>query len=344
MKSASRERGNAFFCIVPQVCAIMVVVLHQYNTVGLGRNSIAAYFVSFISHGLCTAAVPTFFCMSGYLFWRKVDTFQDVWLKMKRRVKTVLLPFCLWNIFYALLFNVTQVGGGGNITVPQIISSVFFYKYYFPMWYMFQLMIFFLLSPLFYLLLKDFRITIAIIICCALISIFYKNSISIEIDGLNRPLVLFNYLVYYLAGALLSKYTCLITKLLNVSPRLHICIVLFVFLSLLSSLCMDEYIIICYSRILVPVVFLFFVILMAKLISFKKMPQNILYGVSPMAIYGMHGFAGTIASVVLDFLCWSNSLLRYFVLCISVVAMTIAICWLFKRFMPKTYNLFVGFR
>ena len=108
------ESGNIFLSIVPQICAIMVVVLHQYNVQNMPSHSFANHIVGFISHGICTAAVPTFFCISGFLFWRSVTSFGSIKEKLWRRVKSVLVPFVLWNSVYALVFIILKNEWGGG--------------------------------------------------------------------------------------------------------------------------------------------------------------------------------------------------------------------------------------
>lgn len=234
--------------------------------------------------------------------------------------------------------------GGDNLTLTEIISSVLFYKYYFPMWYMFQLMIFFLLSPLFFVLLKDYRITIVIIITCVLVSVFYKSSVGIEIGGMNRSLIMFNYMCYYLFGALLSKNKRLLTICVNRTPKCVILLALFVLVAFLSHLVFDEYITMHYHRLLIPVVFLLFVLLMHKLISTIDITYDILHGVSPMAVYGMHGAVGLLFLHLFERVGFENSLSRYLILSLASIVVTIWVCYIIKRYLPKVYACFTGYR
>lgn len=53
----------------------------------------------FMCHVISRAAVPTFFLISGYYFFYKIkdftfDTYKD---KLKKRIKTILIPYLLWN-------------------------------------------------------------------------------------------------------------------------------------------------------------------------------------------------------------------------------------------------------
>lgn len=57
-----------------------------------------------LSQGICRIAVPVFFFFSGFLFFTGLKTWdKQVWTnKMKKRVRTLLLPYILWNIMALL--------------------------------------------------------------------------------------------------------------------------------------------------------------------------------------------------------------------------------------------------
>lgn len=209
---------------------------------------------------------------------------------------------------------------------------------------MFQLMVYFLLSLLLFVLLKDNKITIAIIITCALVSVFYKSSVAIEIGGLSRPLIMFNFLCYYLIGALLSKKKKLLMIFESRIPKVWILIALFVLVAFLSHLVFDKYITIHYHRLLIPIVFLLFVLLMYKLISTKDISADIFHGVSPMAVYGMHGAVGLLFLNLFERVGFENSLLRYLILCLSSIVATVWVCYIIKQYLHKVYACFSGYR
>lgn len=335
------EKGNIFFSFVPQICAIMVVILHQYNVDRMAPHSFSNHFVGFVSHGICTAAVPTFYCISGFLFWRNVTTFGSIKEKLFRRIKTILVPFLLWNGIYALITNVLK----HQYEIPplsEIVSSLFLYKYYFPMWFMFQLIVFFSLSPFIYLFMKHKIYMIILIIVLAILSILVTNNISFEYNCLSRSLIQFNYLIYFLCGALVSKLNYSLNDI--PLPHISVCVLIFLVASFVSSLLMDNYIQTFYKRLFVPIVLLSFMALMISLIQILHNKIELLYGVSPMAIYGIHGLAGMMVVAFLNYVGWQNSVPRYLFLCSSCLVLSIMICSVIKKILPKMYSLFVGNR
>ena len=75
--------NNNFLNFIPLICSIMVVQIHSYAIGDLSKTSLPSLIISFLSHGVCTAAVPTFFFMSGYLFFRNIDHLSQVFQKQK---------------------------------------------------------------------------------------------------------------------------------------------------------------------------------------------------------------------------------------------------------------------
>lgn len=58
----------------------------------------------FLSHEFPGFAVPTFFLISGYLFFRNLEQWdwQAYRSKLQRRVHTILIPYIGWNIFHCI--------------------------------------------------------------------------------------------------------------------------------------------------------------------------------------------------------------------------------------------------
>ena len=52
-----------------------------------------------VSETMVKVAMPTFFVMSGYLFFVNVTEWnaKTYWNKLRRRVKTLLIPYIIWN-------------------------------------------------------------------------------------------------------------------------------------------------------------------------------------------------------------------------------------------------------
>lgn len=171
------------------------------------------------SHVLSHIAVPIFFFISGFLFFYKVKIFNlSVYKKkLSKRFKTILVPYILWNIIVILGSVIGKIGA--YLLNGQSLSSIFEYfesngwmhlfwdnnKWAFdrvdwlgntliamsgpcnlPLWFLRDLMMVILLSPLIYFLIKSYnKYVILILFFC------YISNIFPQIQGLNITGVFF---------------------------------------------------------------------------------------------------------------------------------------------------------
>lgn len=72
-----------------------------------------------LSDGIAAIAVPLFFTMSGYLLFRNVDDYSlDMYIvKLRSRVRSLLIPYVIWNCFAMMLFWLAQT------LLPSLMSS-----------------------------------------------------------------------------------------------------------------------------------------------------------------------------------------------------------------------------
>ena len=116
-------------------------------------------------YNLSECAVPVFFFISAYLFYR---TFDGTWInykeKMKRRFRSLLVPyliFCTLGYVKSLVFN----GGLGGGNLADFLLSLWECNTM-PLWFIRELMALSLLAPIIWKLL---RIPIWAVIICAII-------------------------------------------------------------------------------------------------------------------------------------------------------------------------------
>ena len=86
--------------------AAAVVLLHAgESTTGLYDMDFSGTLRIVLSQGICRIAVPCFFLFSGFLFFTKLrDWDTQVWLdKIRKRGRTLLVPFLLWNVLALLV-------------------------------------------------------------------------------------------------------------------------------------------------------------------------------------------------------------------------------------------------
>lgn len=102
--------------------AVMVVIIHartlndiDFNPVwqNLSGMDIALGIQVLLSSTVCHVAVPIFYVLSGYLFFYKCSTFDAHIYKSKlyKRVKTLLIPYLLWNLMQIVFTILMKTAG-----------------------------------------------------------------------------------------------------------------------------------------------------------------------------------------------------------------------------------------
>lgn len=146
-------------------------------------------FYDFVFDHLFNCLVPTFFVISGFMFYRAgLDiTYGEYKSKIRRRVRTLLIPYLLWNLIALLMISIklwSPISGyfqgyenfeftPANILRGFIYFDNGFYPYCFTMWFLRDLMIITLLSPLIVAFVRTFKnycmlVGIIVLIACDL--------------------------------------------------------------------------------------------------------------------------------------------------------------------------------
>ena len=148
------------------IFSVLVVWVHSANgELFLGKSGYARsviLFERFLGNTIAQIAVPGFFMMSGYLFYRNFH-WKKLGEKWKSRIKSLLMPFLLWNTIYYLgyvigsrLPFVTDIVEKGTVPFePEtIFNAVIRYQYNYVFWYLYQLILLVFLAPMVYGILK----------------------------------------------------------------------------------------------------------------------------------------------------------------------------------------------
>ena len=127
-----------------------------------------------ISDGVVRMTVPLFFVVSGYLFFHKVSVFsRHVYAeKIRSRFHSILVPYLIWN-FIAFALILRKSFFEGTLALPTVLDTALecfivgtrshgFPEIMlpwsapgnFPLWFIRDIFVFALVSPLFYIVLK----------------------------------------------------------------------------------------------------------------------------------------------------------------------------------------------
>ena len=194
--------NNAYFqkkvLVLNVFLTFVIVVLHSspLNRIGID-NEVDYPFV----HGVAIfghIGVPMFYFISAILFYKDLN-FGRIGEKLKRRVRSLLIPFLLWNtLFVAIYWSITHVSFTSSMmnmpAVPSdfssLIAAVIDSKYT-PLWFVKDLMIYCCLSPLFMALLNNKQVYMISVLGIIAYNIF--GNVSYE--------SIFHWMPVYMVGA-----------------------------------------------------------------------------------------------------------------------------------------------
>lgn len=200
--------------------AVLVIYIHSFgppltpcSDLGI---TVYDYVRIFLSHIIGRISVPSFYLISGYLFFYKVENF-DVSIykkKLKTRCRTILIPYLVWNTLY-LVFLVLQIiyhcwQSGADVTNELMfffnengwINCLWacnvwpFRESWFgwscpssgpilvPMWFLRDLMIAFILAFPMYKLIRKLKLPFLFILLFCYVSGLWPNTPGLSIDCL----------------------------------------------------------------------------------------------------------------------------------------------------------------
>ena len=249
---------------------VLVVYIHNYGSAydytpiinWTNITSVDIYeiirilFSKVISH----IAVPCFFLISGYLFFYNVCDFnkQIYVLKLKKRVKTLLVPYLLWNII-AIIIDFCNYYGNHNLTdsINHTINNLWYFftnPLDYPLWYVRNLMILSVVSPLFFYLINKFTKIFVILLFIGLLLEGYKTNVNsfvffglgavLSIKQLNIITTFRNVKIpmYFIAFATMCLCVYLNSKYTDVGKRIYPIFILSGVISVfnIASLCVEK--------------------------------------------------------------------------------------------------------
>lgn len=183
--------------------SVLVIWVHSYNAVLFLGTTKTAYRTDYLERLLgatiAQVAVPGFFLISSYLFFRTF-TIKRLWVKWNSRIRSVLVPYIVWNFLYYLGYVIgsrlpvlKDVIGKGRIpfSIIEAGDAVLHYTYNYVFWYLNQLIILLILAPLIYLIIRK-KITGGAFLIVIFIAIYTGGELRyVNLDAL----------LYYTVGA-----------------------------------------------------------------------------------------------------------------------------------------------
>lgn len=333
--------------------AFLVVMLHHSVGLFISADGVLRSLCIIFQEGICRLAVPCFFFISGFLFFNHLSQWDwNIWgHKLKTRVWTLLIPYVLWNIIAFLVFwgyaNLTgsptglsqffvDTGGikifwgvNGNIPIgPRALPIDI------PLWFVRDLMLFSLLSPLVFCFLRATRLYgVLLLLACFL---FVP---SIVPEG-------FFFFVIGAAVQLSNRDTMGFA----LKHRLFFYIISFILLIAIVVLFDNEY-----WRRLVKNIFLVCGIAasfcaVSRLLAHRKVHISPFLVGSSFFIFATHKILilDNIATPIIDAILPKNGAfwpcLEFFLTPVFAVTLCLGLLFIMERFIPRTTKLLTGNR
>ena len=124
---------------------------------------------------------------------------------MLRRVKSVLIPYIIWNFLYYMGYvclrripALTAIVGEGEIpfSMPVLADAIINFTYNPVFWYLYQLIILIALAPVIYLVLRDRRLGAGALVLLAVAIACYAGIPWLNLDALFYYLSLIHIYAY----------------------------------------------------------------------------------------------------------------------------------------------------
>lgn len=204
--------------VINVALTFIIVLLHSQplNRIGIINDGDYA-----LIHGIEVFAqlgVPMFFFISAMLFYKSLSSMSKIKDKLKTRIRSLVIPYILWNIiFVGIYWTMTHISFIASMMnmppVPSDVAGIFFSiinSKYTVLWFVKDLIVFCLMSPVFYVMLKSKIIMIVSICGLAFLNISY----SMEYTSI------WHWMPIYLLGAYVGyKKLYMITPPRNLSKK-----------------------------------------------------------------------------------------------------------------------------
>ena len=168
------------------IMSVLVILIHSINNE-------TKFQLFFSESGIGQFAVPLFFIISGFLFFRTAYTKLEVKRKLYNKIYTLLIPYLLWNLIYYAIHLLLKPGQG--ISINEAFEAAFNYKYNPSFWFIYQLILLNIISPLLYYVIKKDKYMVLLFVALSLMILF-----KIDLPYINEDAI-----IYYFSGAIFSK-------------------------------------------------------------------------------------------------------------------------------------------
>ncbi len=319
------------------IATIFVLYRHSLNYLaffgtwtGFGINKIVQDSVLIFTQ----VAVPYFFIISGFFFCKKqYNTYGRYKTLLYNKIKTLFVPFILWNLFCLVILFIVNNQALNNISsISSFIYNLLLSKWNGPLWYVRDLFVLMMLVPIYQWIIYSKYVLIRVL--PLLVMFFLWN--PVDSSFMSTEAIFFFYI-----GCLISsdddilKYR--IKKYLLILPLLF-------WISYSIRIFPYNNIIIHRLNTIIGLIIFWQAINMLPKYIFKYIIQ---YSSYSFVIYASHCYFIKIIKNGIALIFRNNelvALLTFILLPIIVTILIIYIARIWKKYYPISYNIFTGNR
>lgn len=341
----SQETSNRITALrFPLIFGIILV-----HSISILNNFASKNIITDILFNFLRGIVPVFIFISSYLFFLKKDNYITM---LKKKTKRLIIPYVLWIIILCLIFKrkdiyrIFQYDSVSNILrdileLFTINSRITLFPAIDHFWFIRNLIILFLISPILIFFIKQFTIQYMLFVTFLYILIIPYIS----------PILTYNtihFFFYFSLGAVLGFYNIDFYILLDrfINQSFIFIVIAALFLNIFSIFNNFNYENITFNLY----IFLYFLIIihLSKKLSTKQKVFNILKYLSSYSYFVFIIHLNILKYIILstkDFVPKSNSFFNfmyYFTYSIITAVFCLTIAIVLKRFTPKLYGILNG--
>lgn len=321
-----------------------ILFIHTISLSESADNIIIANIGYFFREIIARLGVPFFFIVSGYYFFYTkdgcVNFSKDSYIvKLKKRVTTLLIPYLIWNFLCALYYLLVPYVGLADRSIfsaNDFLSILVVQKDYtpadYPLWYLRDLIVLCVLSPLIYVIIKYLRV---FSLCLFSLPFIFNLNVGLGDDYLIQQSILFFPMGAYFA--IRKKNIIYYSRKFKFAPLLY---VIFIVLEIIYK---NTYI----NRvgIFIGLIALFNII--SCLMENNKLKENKFLSNALFFLYAFHGLPIFILSrrmyAILPKADWAYALV-FFSSVIIVALLGLGLYVFLKRFFPRFTSVITGGR
>ena len=165
--------------ILNAIAVLLVLLIHSYYMEAFDYPLAQGIQLFTGTTGLSGVAVPLFYFMSGLLFFKNVGSVRECIGEIRKRVRSLLVPYIIWNIIFVGWYVVLHYTPGvsqfvnsdmlSHFSLSQPFSSIEYLLIEpagFHLWFLRDLMVYIAFTPLLFGLIRRYpRFTLIALLC-----------------------------------------------------------------------------------------------------------------------------------------------------------------------------------